>query len=306
VFHADIAAFSSTSGIVFYSSEPTWAAKLVTLTRMEVERQMYLEGQRRWPLVRLDFAAFREHCERVLGAEPYDEAPTDGADLYLCCACARGDREAVHAFEREGLPVARAAVARVARSADFLQEVLQEVWDKLLVGPQAKVLKYSGKGPLQAWVRVVATRLALDHSRARGALAARRAELSDQLAARDPSPEVRMTRARYGLEFQKALRKAVSGLSVEARNVLRMHVVGQCSIDEIGRAYNVHRATAARWLERARTQIYENVKKDLNIGGTGMNDSEFKSLARVMGSELSLSLSAGSLREKRTLERAPR
>jgi RNA polymerase sigma-70 factor (ECF subfamily) len=259
-------------------------------------REMYLEGRRRWPLATLAFDAFERHCRRVFGADASNDVKREGADLYLCCACAAGDSEALRTFEREGLDVARAAIARVDRDADFVQETLQEVWDKLLVGPRAKVAYYAGRGPLQAWIRVTATRAALDRCRARGATAAREAELSDRLAATGPSPELALTKARYGGAFQKALRAAVAALSGQERNVLRMHVVGQCGIDEIGRAYNVHRATAARWLERARARIYDAVRRELSNRNPELSDSEFRSLARAMGSELTLSLTGNSAR----------
>jgi RNA polymerase sigma-70 factor (ECF subfamily) len=258
-------------------------------------REMYLEGRRRWPLVTLAFDAFELHCRGVFGPEASEGGKREGADLYLCCACVAGEPEALRTFEREGLDVARAAIARVDRDADFVQETLQEVWDKLLLGPTAKVSHYSGRGPLQAWIRVAATRAALDRCRARNVLAARQTALSDRLAAPGPSPDLALTRARYGRAFQKALRAAVAALSGQERNVLRMHVVGQCSIDEIGRAYNVHRATAARWLERARSGIFEAVRRELSSQHAELSDSEFRSLARMMGSELELSLTLSSV-----------
>jgi RNA polymerase sigma-70 factor, ECF subfamily len=92
------------------------------------------------------------------------------------------------------------------------------------------------------------------------------------------------------------LRDAVSGLSRQERNVLRMHVTGHCSIDEIGRAYNVHRATAARWLDRTRTRIYEEVRRELCVKRANLTASEFKSLATMMGNELELSLTRSSER----------
>ena len=78
--------------------------------------------------------------------------------------------------------------------------------------------------------------------------------------------------------------------------MLRMHVAGQCSIDEIGRAYNVHRATAARWLDRTRTRIYDEVRQELCVKRAHLTASEFKSLATIMGTELELSLSRSSER----------
>ena len=257
-------------------------------------RQMFLEGQRKWPLVKLGFEVFLGHCSRVLPSDA--DAPPEAADLYLCCACAEAQPEALRLFESEGSGVAKAAIARIDRSADFVDETLQEVWDRLLLGAGAKVRLYSGRGPLMAWVRVAATRVALDRQRARNRFAGQHIELTDRLAAPSGSPEARLLKARYGEAFHAALRDAVAGLSQQERNVLRMHVAGHCSIDEIGRAYNVHRATAARWLERTRTSIYEEVRQELCVKTAHLSPSEFKSLATVMGAELELSLSRSAER----------
>ena len=256
-------------------------------------RQMFLEGQRKWPLVKLGFDVFFGHCSRVLPlCEP--DAPREAADLYLCCACAEAQPEALRLFESEGSGVAKAAIARVDRSADFVHDTLQEVWDRLLLGAEPKVRSYSGRGPLKAWVRVAATRVALDRQRARRRFAVHHVELTDRLAAPGGSPEAVILKSRFGHAFHQALRDAVSGLSRQERNVLRMHVAGHCSIDEIGRAYNVHRATAARWLERTRARIYDDVRQELCVKRANLTTSEFKSLATVMGAELELSFSQTS------------
>jgi len=254
-------------------------------------RQMFLEGKRKWPRVELGFDVFFGHCSRVLKVTALGEPPREAADLYLCCACAEAQPEALRLFESEGSGVATAAIARIDRSADFVQDTLQEVWDRLLLGAGAKVRQYSGCGPLKAWVRVAATRVALDRLRARNRFSGHHIELTDRLAAPGGSPEAELLKLRFGQAFHQALRDAVSGLSKQERNVLRMHIAGHCSIDEIGRAYNVHRATAARWLERTRTRIYEEVRQELCVKRANLTASEFKSLATMMGTELELSLS---------------
>ena len=254
-------------------------------------QQMFLEGKRKWPLVQLSFAVFSEHCERVLAASREPSPLREAGDLYLCCACAESDSDALRLFERENTGVVRAAISRIDHSLDFVQETLQEVWDKLLLGPGAKVRLYAGRGPLKAWLSVAATRVALDRYRARKRVLARQLELSDQLAAQAGTPEAHLLKVRFGPAFQRALRSAIQALSSQERNVLRMHVAGQCSIDEIGRAYNVHRATAARWLDRSRTKIYDSVRQELCARQEKLTASEFKSLAALLGSELELSLS---------------
>lgn len=250
---------------------------------------MYSEGRQRWPGVALPFDAFAEHCKRVLEVE-HGAAKRYGADLFLCCACAFGIGGASDAFEREGGPIARAAIARIDRDPGFVAEVLQDLWCKLLVGPSAKVRGYSGKGPLRAWIKVSAARIALDRARARRVQPEVLRNLAIELAAGGPNPELGLIRARYGKKLQDALSRAIAALTPQERNILRMHVVGSCSIDQIGRAYDVHRATAARWLERIRKTIYRSARLELQSYHLDLTDSAFQSLARGLGTEVELSL----------------
>jgi RNA polymerase sigma-70 factor, ECF subfamily len=253
--------------------------------------EMFLEGQRKWPALALDFELFVAHCQRVLQTDA--GLPPAPADVYLCCACTLEQPAALRSFEAEGAAVAEAAIRRIDSNDDFVRDTLQALWSKLLVGAEAGVRSYSGRGPLQAWVRVVATRVALDRRRINKRSAGRQVELSDRLAAADVNLEAALLKAQFGQIFQDALRACVAALSKQERNVLRMHVVGQCSIDEIGRAYNVHRATAARWIERSRAKIYDEVRDALRVRHN-LTESEFNSLATLMGEELELSLGFGS------------
>ena len=200
---------------------------------------------------------------------------------------------AIGVFEQEYLPVARAAVAKVQRAPDFVQDTLQDFQARLLVGQPPKLATYTGRGPLKAWVRVGAVRAALDRCRALGA-SARNTELCDHFVAPELAPESKLGRARYIEAFQDALHDAVAALPANERNALRMHLCGQCGIEEIGRAYRVHRATAARWLERARTRIKAGVRVALRDRGLELTESEYVSLARSLASQLELGLSANA------------
>jgi len=253
-------------------------------------RRMYSDGQREWPRVELDFGAFERHWQGRLRLEG-EHTTCAGADLFLSCACALQNGDAMSIFERENRPVARNAVSKVRREQTFVEDCLQDLWEKLFWGPNAKIQKYAGRGALKAWVRVTATRAALDRCRALGVTLARHAELSDQLAASPQSAELALLRARYAEAFQSALRDAVAALPARERNALRMHVGGGCSIDQIGLAYGVHRATAARWLERARESIAERVRSALSARKIQLTVSEVQSLGHALASELELRLS---------------
>lgn len=260
------------------------------MTGQDTVREMYLAGQRHWPTLRLEFASFYGHCQRVLRVE--DAGPLELGDLFLCCACLEEEPDALRSFEALGASTAVAAIRRIDSDDDFVNETLQELWSRLLVGEDAKVRSYSGRGPLQAWVRVVATRVALDRARTKRRRAARQVELPEQLAADELNVDAALLKARFGEAFGAALRAAVSKLSEQERNVLRMHAVDRSSIDDIGRAYQVHRATAARWIERARDKIYADVRETLRVEHR-LTPSEFKSLATVLGGELEVSLGLG-------------
>jgi RNA polymerase sigma-70 factor (ECF subfamily) len=251
---------------------------------------MYLDGQREWPLLGLELATFTRYWQARLGPDSAS-ASCAGADLFLSCACAAGDTAALGIFERENRPVARTAIARVRREEAFLEDCLQDLWEKLFWGPNAKIGKYAGRGALKAWVRVTATRAALDRCRELGLATARHAELSDDLAGAAQSAELVLLRTRYAEAFQIALRDAVASLPPRERNALRMHVGGGCSIDQIGLAYGVHRATAARWLERAREAITQGVRTALSVRKVKLTVSEFQSLGHALASELELRLS---------------
>ncbi len=273
------------------------------MSGQEVVREMYLEGMRKWPSFTLSLSEYARYCEDAAGGEPASEAlRKHAADLYLCCACARGDSAALEAFRREAEQTVHDAIARVHHEREFVQEVQQELFKKLLVGPEAKVKGYRGRGPLQAWVRVAGARLALDRRRAECTKAGRAADLGDFFVAQAFGPESALTRARFHEPFRDALRQALTSLTPKDRNLLRMHLIGRCSIDQIGRAYNVHRATAARWLEQANRRILELVRRELRTGMPRLTDSEFQSVARVVAGELELDFAL--LRADPTIERS--
>jgi len=249
---------------------------------------MYCAGKQRWPNVEVDFDVFAAHCERAIAPEWGEDARSHAAELYLCCGCVLGNAKAAQAFASEAAPVARGAIARIRHDPDFVQETLQELWGKLLLGPAPKVGEYSGRGSLHAWLKVAAARMALDRLRRQKVQRRDSTSLDDAVAGATLGPDLALIRARYGDAFQAALASAVASLSVRERNVLRSHAVGGCSIDHIGTAYGVHRATAARWLERARRKIYDTVRAQLKLRYRELTETEFRSLARALGSQLEI------------------
>jgi RNA polymerase sigma-70 factor (ECF subfamily) len=126
-------------------------------------------------------------------------------DLYLLFAALKGERLALAHLEREVFPVLGGSLRRVGLSDDEQVEVLQRLRVRLFTPtgkspPRAR--EYSGKGPLGAWLRVVATRLGLDLQREKGAREREREE-QDASMANVLSPEAAALKHRYGRPFRR-------------------------------------------------------------------------------------------------------
>jgi RNA polymerase sigma-70 factor (ECF subfamily) len=251
--------------------------------------QSYVESRDKWPSIVIAFDVYHRFCARALAHAGGPNDSHHASDLYLCAACSVRNPEAIKALERGAMATARAAIARIDNDPEFIRETLQELAVKLLVGPDAKIQDYAGSGPLEAWLRVVATRTALDRLRKQRDGDAHWLERSHP-PSENTSLESSLTRARFGEDFQRALLQAIGDLSPLERNVLRMHTVGRCSIDQIGRAYGVHRATAARWLDRAKVAVFQAVHQEF-VGRRRLTESEFRNVASLLCDELRLGFS---------------
>jgi RNA polymerase sigma-70 factor (ECF subfamily) len=81
----------------------------------------------------------------------------------------------------------------------------------------------------------------------------------------------------------------VSTLEPRERNMLRMSLVHGVSIDRLGEIYGVHRATAARWVERAREKLHEATHARMSER-MGIPESDCDSVLRQAWSQLDVSL----------------
>jgi RNA polymerase sigma-70 factor (ECF subfamily) len=248
-----------------------------------------------WPEIALPEEAFVAH----LGAR----LPTDGsasralaavhaADLWLALACARGDAKALRAFEAQYGREIPAALSRMRAPHEKIDEVKQRVMEKLFVaseGALPKIADYAGRGPLVAWLRAVIVHTAVSLER-KDRHEPRPADEDDALvedATNDP--ELDQIRARYAPAFKEAFHAALATLTSQERNVLRLHIVDELNIDQIGQVYSVHRATVARWIAAAREALVKRTEASLRAK-FGANEAEVKSLTRLCRSHVDLSL----------------
>lgn len=250
----------------------------------------YADGVQAWPRVKLSYDAFCTHVRRAVGPAPDWEWQRHAADLFLCAACALNEREATRVLSSQVLPRAAKAIARIDSDAHFVDEAMQVLLHKLFVGPDAKIGVYAGRGSLLAWLRVTATRVALDMLRALGAQRHQQVDLSERIAQAGINPLNDLMKSRYAEAFQEALRAAIRELPVRDRNLLRLRLVGHCGIDQLGLMYRVHRATAARWVKAAHVKVFDSVREQLR-SKFQLSEDEFDQMAVDLQSRLELSLS---------------
>lgn len=241
-----------------------------------------------WPGVNVALDRFAASVgAREIGDE---DLVAHGPDLVLAFACLEGHPRALLHFEETILRPARAAVGRVHAEDDFIDDVLQDLRTKLLVGEGKALAGYAGRGPLAGWVRVAATRAAIDARRAAGHVPEQRTveEIWDQAQL---SPELRLLGEAQRRSFQEALRAALANLPAESRNLLRRHLVDGMTLEEIAAPYGVHPATIARRLGALRDEIARAVRAHVAdvLGSPATEDLE--SVFRAIRSQVYVTLS---------------
>lgn len=199
--------------------------------------------------------------------------PTHIEELCLSFACVSGNGAAIAMFERDFFPHAEKALRRMNASTTLQDDVVSWMRGELFVRANGGLLiSYSGRGDLAGWVRSVATREALKH------LERAKKEVQDDVLEELPLPasELASMRGAHGEKFTRAFSAAFAALSVEQRNLLRQHFLDGLSIDVLARLHQVHRATAARRIVAAKTELVDGVRAtlraDLGLSTSGIDE----------------------------------
>ncbi len=262
---------------------------------MSALEQAIESGELAWPGLQVSQEQLAAHLKQLLA----DDADLDSAldelkvdELYLACACALGEDRAIAAFEEHFLPQVAGYIARVTRDRGEVEELRQRLREKLFVTASAaerpKICEYGGRGPLGAWLRVVALRMALDLKRRGQPLGG--TEIDENLRTPALDPELAYLKAHYSEEFREAFEATLAELATDERNLLKLHYLDGLNIDELGVAYHVHRSTAARRVAQARTRILDETRRRLSER-SGLKGQELDSLLGLVRSQLDVSIS---------------
>ena len=249
--------------------------------------------QSAWPDVEGDGEAFARHLGERVAPEELERARVE--DLFISCACgstkAPARDRALAIIEERYLPDVDGALHKMGLPADRIGEVKQGLRDLLFVGTKetpARIREYRGTGDLRAWMRVTAMRAALKLLRKD----ARETSSDDALMdahAKDDDPELAYMKAAYRAAFKSAFQEALESLQARERTLLKQQIVDGLGIDELGALYQVHRATAARWVASAREKLLSRTRRTFMLRARITSD-ECESIMRLVKSQLDVSL----------------
>ncbi len=272
---------------------PALSAALEPVEGLEtLLRAHHAAGQAQWASVPLTPERFVRHLARHLPEGSLEALrQLQAADLYLACACADGDRQALLAFEQHVLQRVPSRLGQLP--AATVDEVLQVLRQRLLLGrgeAPPKIADYSGRGPLLAWVRIIASRIVGELASQEG-----RQELFDEppevlarmLSSDDPERALLKEDSRQVLA--EALRKALAVLPERERALLRLHHLHGLTMDKLATMYGESRSGVARRVAQARERLLKLTRAEL-ASRLNLPGAEVESLLGLVQSRLDFSI----------------
>ncbi|QSQ27724.1 sigma-70 family RNA polymerase sigma factor [Pyxidicoccus parkwayensis] len=255
---------------------------------------LLVKGREEWPDVTLAPEKFLRHLARHLPSEGSTEdalRQLRAADLYLACACATGESQALRHFERHVL--SKVASRLSTAPGVTLDEVLQVARQRLLLGVAGsppKISEFSGRGALSGWVRIVASRIA----RELRSQAGRQELISDSPHALERllsggNPEKDLLQAHSRQALTESLQAALAELTERERALLRLHHLHGLTMDRIATMYGEPRSSIARHVAQAREKLLKLTHREL-ASRLKLNGQELESLLGLVQSHLDLSL----------------
>jgi RNA polymerase sigma-70 factor (ECF subfamily) len=247
-----------------------------------------------WPGITVTSERFASELGRRSGREASLESLTRAcaSDVYLAIACADRDQAAIERFEEAYLREVEFAATKLRATPDQAAEVKAHLRRVLFVDEPSRpaaTREFSGRGNLRAYVRVMATRdLIRAVNRGRRETPMPDDDIIDRLAPHH-DPELSILRAQYRDVVDEAIRAAVAGLDDRTRALLRYQLVDGWTVDQVGKLYGVHRATAARWIAAAREAVGDQIRTEL-AKRLSIDKEEVASLIRLVQSRVDVSL----------------
>jgi len=210
------------------------------------------------------------------------------ADLYAACAAVHKDPRALGAIEARYFGDIDGALRKMNLPAARIDDVKQTVRRQLFVGEEGqppRIAQYSGKGELRAWLRVTAVRAALKVIRKEKREVSSSDDAIFEHGTSNADPELAYIKEVYRDKFRAAFQSALDALGDRDKTFLRQHVVDGLSIDDLAALNQIHRATAARWLAKAKETLLDGTRK-IFMQNARISRGECDSILRMVQSQL--------------------
>jgi len=235
---------------------------------LDRERRFAFDAARAcWPTLSVSFEDFSQHLAR-LGCER--EWPPELGCLYLCLACAQGCRTACRLLDTRYFPALRVFLTKFDSRPDVIDELLQQIRYRLLVGPEPRIRSYRGQGSLDGWLRKVAHAIAVDSIRVNTGRERVLRRLGQDATCSDqshPAPppllDEQLHHEHSARVARRALSQSIQRLPRANRQLLHHYYVSGLSIDQLGAMYGCNRSTAARRIVRSVRTIQQSLRAEL-------------------------------------------
>jgi RNA polymerase sigma-70 factor, ECF subfamily len=203
--------------------------------------------------------AFSAFLQQTVDADRITEVLPHAGDLLLAYLAGTGDPQALRIFEKEVIPQIDRSILRAQGDGGSLEEAKQRLRIHLLIGSEAtppRILLYRGRGPLLAWTRTIAGRIA-GRLRDEDDLEQTMDEASDVRSSlkRKSDPEALLTVIEENGGMRALLESSVAQLDEAERASVRLYYLEKRNLEEIATTLTISRATAGRLVTRARAKL---------------------------------------------------
>jgi RNA polymerase sigma-70 factor (ECF subfamily) len=245
------------------------------------------EARRAWPDVEVADAGFLAHlASKAQGGEV---ARLRVADLFLAYACAGLDRAAMAHFEATYFDEVDAALRRFDALPITRDDVLQRVRQKLFLDDPPALRGYAGQGDLRAWVRAAVLHMLINIATRETRERPTEVGFFDAVVDTSADAEAMYLKQACHAEFEEAFAAAMSRLEPREKALLRYAFADGLNVDQIGAVFQVHRATAARWVAKARDRLVGETRADL-MARLHVDEGEAASILRAALSRMGTTL----------------
>ena len=219
------------------------------------------EARSAWPGVHVSDEAFVAHLARV--APTFEPRTLRLSELFLAYACSAQDRAAIAHFEATYFDEVTAAVGRFRGLPVAADDVRQRVREKLFLAHPPALAAYAGRGELRGWLRAAVLHILLNISSRESRETPTDGQFFEAALGAESDPESLYLRAACREDFKEAFAAALQRLSSREKVLLRYAFADGLDVDGIGAIFGVHRATAARWIVKARERLVQETRIDL-------------------------------------------